>query len=388
MTIDSRYNNKFILILMILSVASFLTSLFALQLFIGLLFVVWLFEKNSEKKKAVDMFILLILIYGSVRIITVLFSNYSISNEVYYKELYFYLSAIVFGYYFKALNGNNTDKFLNALIYSGVVVAIIGIVRFNLGQVHRAQSITSGYSTFSMFILTIYLFTLIWNKNFFKKESIYIHAFKLGILLAALVTSLGRTNIAVALLGSFIALVWKKVKITEAIIVIFLAVIISSVSFHNNSREYENRTENISALSDRDILYEGFFMIWDQHPILGHGPRTFKEVFPVYEKFADQGIGGWHNEYMQTYIESGILGLLALLCLFAYLLFKVGRSALERENPYQNISLGLIFVFCGILIAVLTDGIMTSPIMAPVLSMYIGLAASVEFKKNRLNLTE
>jgi lipopolysaccharide cholinephosphotransferase len=77
-------------------------------------------------------------------------------------------------------------------------------------------------------------------------------------------------------------------------------------------KETINFTTNLSG---RDVIWKGASMIWYDHPIIGYGPGTFLEVFPITSQLEDVHVGGWHNDYLQVFIESGALGLLSLLWL-------------------------------------------------------------------------
>ena len=56
-------------------------------------------------------------------------------------------------------------------------------------------------------------------------------------------------------------------------------------------------------------------MLWLDHPVVGFGPRTFTEIFPLFSEMRVRGVGCWHNDYLQVYMESGLLGLSALFWL-------------------------------------------------------------------------
>ena len=94
-------------------------------------------------------------------------------------------------------------------------------------------------------------------------------------------------------------------------------------------------------------------MIWDQHPLFGFGLRTFPLIFPLQAQLLDQGVGSWHNDYLQVYMESGFVGLLALCWLIvalyyhAYRTFRFGSLSPE----YRSIA-GALLLSCTILFLV------------------------------------
>src|SRR4030065_1239121 len=91
-------------ILLFLSV-SYVLSIFLMQLFCGVLVILWLLEKNSEKRKAIDSFIIAVLVYGFARLISVILSEYpGVSIHTLYKEALFYLSVFSIGFYLKSFD--------------------------------------------------------------------------------------------------------------------------------------------------------------------------------------------------------------------------------------------------------------------------------------------
>jgi O-antigen ligase len=70
-----------------------------------------------------------------------------------------------------------------------------------------------------------------------------------------------------------------------------------------------------------------------------------------------RGVASWHNDWLQIYMESGLLGLAALGWLVVSV-FRAGRTALraraiqaeERRSIIAlSVSLGVLFLFGGIL---------------------------------------
>ncbi|MDH3251369.1 MAG: O-antigen ligase family protein, partial [Ignavibacteria bacterium] len=109
-----------------------------------------------------------------------------------------------------------------------------------------------------------------------------------------------------------------------------------------------------SHLSDRDILWKGAFMRAGEHVFVGFGPRSFPDIFPLFGELNDKGIGGWHNDYLQVYMESGIVGVAAMLWLFAAVVYHGVRAlkrtdlSAERRNVLAGVLLALsIFFIAG-----------------------------------------
>ncbi len=154
MHITSRFNQNLYFYILIASVCSFLLSLFLLQLFVGVLAILWMFEKFSEKKKAFGIFNEVIFIFLIVRIISILFSDFpGDSNQAYYKDALFYLGFFSFDFYLKTLDKKRMKAAVYSFAAAAAAVALLGLVRFNMSTIDRAQSFSSGYSTFSSYLL-------------------------------------------------------------------------------------------------------------------------------------------------------------------------------------------------------------------------------------------
>jgi O-antigen ligase len=109
-------------------------------------------------------------------------------------------------------------------------------------------------------------------------------------------------------------------------------------------------------LSDRDILWKGASMVWLNHPILGYGPGTFAEVFPIRNELKDAKVGGWHNDYIQVSIESGLLGLISFIWLiysiYNQVFIKLRRMKGDKEK--RRILLALVAGISTIFISSMT----------------------------------
>src|SRR3989304_5017234 len=301
--ISSRFDLRIPFYLMILLSGSFVLSIFAMQLFAGILAILWLFEKNSEKRKAVDRIVIIILIYGLVRLAAIIFSEYpSVSVQSLYKEGLFYLSIFSIGFYVKVFDEQKTRQI-------------------------------------------IYLF----------------------ILGAALIL----------LTGIFL----KRIKIKQVFLICLVAVILSSISFFNNSTEATQRVEAPAQLSDRDILYKAAAELAWEHPVLGFGPRTFKEIFPLKDELTDKGVGGWHNELLQVYFESGLAGLLAYIILMVGI-FSSGISFVKRNKAEENtiIVFSILVSIAALLLSAFFSGFIDSPVLSIVFALLVSVLAAENYR--------
>ena len=374
--ISSRFNLNIIFYLFIATVFSMMVSLFLLQLFAGILSLFWLFESGKNKKEAIDVFTWLIIVFGSVRILSIIFSDFpSVSYQAFYKDALFYLAFFSMSFYIKVLDKERIKKIILAFIAGAVLVSIIGLIQFNLKVVDRAQAFSSGYATYSSFLLAaLGLFVVSSSPNSEKNEKLF---WLLGIsfLLSGIIASQGRTNIAVAGLVFIAGLVLKKINLKSAVLIIIMTSVISLISFSNNRKEITERVENPTTLSDRNIIMKGAEELAFTHPVLGFGPRTFHNIFPYKNELADKGIGSWHNDFVQVYFESGLIGLSSFLAIIAAAIYyglKIIRSKQNNEEE-KNFTLGILLSVTALILSAITAGFIDSPVLSIEFAFFLSL---------------
>jgi O-antigen ligase len=388
--IESRFDIRLPYYLAMAVVSSFLLSLFLLQLFAGLLVLAWLFESNKNKFKAIDTISYIFIVFVLIRILSTLFSNYpDSSNQIYYKDSLFFLSFFAFGYYLKVFDESKLRTIYYALVIAAIFVACIGLTKFLTGNVERAQSFTSGYSTFSSYLVSLIGFALILFRLIKAKQQKILLAAGIVLMLSGIVTSLGRANIVIAILIFIIGIVVIKIKARYAITIVLLTIGISWFAFQLNVKEINQRIEIPVQLSDRDILLETameLFMKFEK-PIIGYGPRTFHDVFTNREQLSDKGVGSWHNDFIQVYFESGFLGLATFFVIIFFPLIKALKCLkdcrLSEDRKY--ILIGAVLGLVGLVLSALTAGFINSPILSILFAFFITTISVIVYPaKNNL----
>ncbi len=386
--IVSRFSSKYVFAIFAILSVSFVLSLFLLQLLGAILFLLWLFEKWDNKSKSFDTLLKLIFIFGFVRLISVVFSSYpSSSNAVFYKEALFYTSALSFFFYIKSFDKKTLVDLLSIFIAGAVAMSVVGILKFSLGIVERAEGFSSSYTVFSAYLLTALSIALFYPTDKNKKFKEVIRLLSIILLFIGIIVSLGRTNIAVAVLIFVSAVLFKKVDIKSAVIIIATLLILISLYYISNRQTINNnvtdRIENISYLSDRDIIWKGAKEILFNKPFLGYGPRTFNEIFPLRDEFSDKRIGGWHNDALQIYFESGLLGLSIFLFLLVYILYisvKLVKSK-TLDDDYKKIAQAVLCSIISLFLSGITAGFITSVVLSIVFVFLLSVLSRIEFER-------
>jgi len=173
----------------------------------------------------------------------------------------------------------------------------------------------------------------------------------------------------------------KKIKIKQVFLICLVAVILAFISFFNNSTEATHRVEAPAQLSDRDILYKAAAELAWEHPVLGFGPRTFKEIFPLKDELTDKGVGGWHNELLQVYFESGLVGLLAYIILMVGI-FSSGISFVKRNKAEENtiIVFSILVSIAALMLSAFFSGFIDSPVLSIVFALLVSVLAAENYR--------
>lgn len=384
--IKSRFSEKIIFTILSLLAVSFVLSLFLMQLAAALLFILWLFEKKEQKKKAFDVITAFILIFGLVRLITIFLSEFPQSSfESLYKEALFYTSAVALPFYLKTLDKKKVLGLMIIFIYGAAIISIIGSTRFFIGDVERAQSFSSSYTVFSGYLLTAFVSALFYPKKDKSFNQQFFWSIVYSIIFLGLLTSLGRANIALALLAFLVAITLKQISVRQIIMLIIIAIIGYGVYSFRPSKVIGERVENITQLSDRDIIWQGAKEILFEHPVLGFGPRTFQQIFPLKEKFADKGIGGWHNDFLQIYFESGAIGLLAFLILL-YIILKTSINQIRNKKTdaeLKSVSASVLASVIALIISAMAAGFITSVVLSIVFVFLISFLSRIDYEQKQ-----
>ena len=128
---QSKFSMPIIFTLLSLFTISFVLSLFLLQFLGGLIFILWLFEKWNEKKNMFDIIFLSVLLFGFIRLLSVIFSEFpSSSIESLYKEALFYVVLISLPFYLKTLDKDKLFKLVQIFILGGHIFTMIIYIKY------------------------------------------------------------------------------------------------------------------------------------------------------------------------------------------------------------------------------------------------------------------
>jgi len=239
--------------------------------------------------------------------------------------------------------------FLNTLIISSVVAILylifyrIGFISFILNPDHAKvfteQRIlyVNSHMVFNFYlnisIVSIwFILTQSWNRTKWWKRYLYIGA--LTIDFGILAISEGRSGFLAGIFVMFIFIffeIWKRKKTMGIIIgLLFPFFLFSVASLH------KRMSEKILEGEPRLFLWESAISVIKDKPIAGYGISSAQEHFDIArvkyqtEEFRLDVKKSYrldaHDQYLQTTMEFGLIGLLILLFLYVYPIFIVEKN--------------------------------------------------------------
>ena len=156
---------------------------------------------------------------------------------------------------------------------------------------------------------------------------------------------------------------FKLLRIFSFIISIFIILFITISSDTSKKRiidkTYDDLVQNNGKIAifsvQHQVIYETAFKIFNDNKIIGIGPKMFRETCKItkYKSFSDDDgtVDGCqthpHNTYVQLLTETGIIGVIPVLCLFFYLIlifFKQFYFLYFKKKAYMSDGLILLYI--------------------------------------------
>ena len=311
------------------------------------------------------------LVFLVGRIASIALSQYpSQSLRALYVEYFFYL---MFFLVTQSIRGDelSTARFLTSLLVAaGVVAGLIGALKVILLADPRGSSTTAGPYTLGTFLCPVLALALFlpraWKEG---KGGNLIRLAPLIICLGILSTFDRLHWFGMALiLAAGALLLRRRAGFIAACFVLLLAPVLPSV------RVRIEQTMDLGAfMAGRDVLWRGASLLITDHPIAGFGPRTFNSIFPLFAEMPIRGVGSWHNDYLQVYMESGLLGLLPLLWIIGATYYQCWN--LFRATPLPSHTRAFVLSLLVSISAVVLLGGMLDTHVGIVFRILLGLLA-------------
>ncbi len=369
-------------------------SIAGAQICVGLVFLFLILKFSTYPKSfnfSKEIVILPVVVYLCTQFLAaVLAPNSSQTLKAFTEE---WIWIIYFITVFSIKNPEQIRKIYTALLATSVLVAMYAIFQHFWGmdlyrhkvlpqfEPHNfaAMGFFGQHLTYGGYVMLILLLGLGLSGKF--KMSFKLNLFyKVGLLLLglALIFSYARSAILGAVVG---VLFWgmikgKKLFLYLLVVVILLLGLVSFLEPQLSKRIGYAFSPSHPSNSVRMGLWQTSWNMIKDKPIFGIGPGNFSKVFDRYKVPQEYDtIAHPHNDYLNVWVNSGIVGLLAYLFLWF--------SFLRRLAKKFTISIPIITVLVGFLAAGLFQCYYTDQEIGMLLFFILGLGmAEIRLNEN------
>lgn len=334
-----------------LLMASLLVSIVAAEVFTALLAILWLEITRRGVQYKRTAFDVPILSFVIIRILSVVFStDLPASIIILGREIPFYMVFFCAALFFEHGTSGDIRSVLRWLFVSTALVAAISTIQALFHFIERANGLTGGGTLSTHLVMAIAALIAFMPWKLFRNTA--IPYMLLAIFLVGLVFTYTRGD---WIAGAVVLLIYFAIfnrKLVLGLAIFAALAIVAVPGVRQRAMTLVHPTENTS---DRIVLWQNARTHFNQHPILGFGPETFLGVFNNQEGMTDKHVGSWHNDAIQVYIESGILGLAGLVWILGTLAvssIRVLKIPSQNRDPVNAIGwMGILlcsgYIICG-----------------------------------------
>ncbi len=349
-------------------------SIAIMQIFAVLLFLLFILKKfvSGYYHLIKNPLNIPLLIFIAGRLAAVFIStDFNLSYPSLYKEIVFYFLFFVFVNEIEITNKKRIKLLLQVIIASACAAALYGIAVYFFVSKGRITSTSSGYYTLGMFLAAVFSLSVMLG----RQNEIYFTRIVWWIVNAILVTGIlltfDRIHWGVMTISVFIGGITRERKM----LAVYILGVTAALLFVPSLNERIIMAVRDYNFSERDIIWKGAYMLMWKHPWFGFGANTFREIFPLYNSMADKGTSSWHNDFIQLYMEGGIIGLGTYLYLIVTIFVK-GFKTLKNYKTERNIFYtDLTSALLVAILALVIGGFILEPVTTVLFILFISLLA-------------
>ena len=358
--------------------ASDIFSIAIVQIFAGVLLVLFVLKKIisanfSFQKNPVNIPLLVFIL---TRIISVFLSiNPEESIPSLYKEVIFYFVFFVLVNEIDINNRQRVKLILQIVISTGLIATLYGISVYVFVHHERISSTASGYYTLGMYLTACLAISLLTGRTeIFPKR--YLWWITNLIFMAGILLTLDRAHWVAMSFAVIFAGILKERKF----LVVYLVILVISILAVPSLLDRITLALRQMDFSERGLIWKGAYVLMWKHPLFGFGTETFTGIFPFYDYMYDKGVSSWHNDFIQIYIESGLVCLISYIYLIV-IIYKKSFQALKKfgginKGLQEEILPGLLLAFT----AFIFSGFLLDPITRMLFILIISLIALIVTK--------
>lgn len=314
------------------------------------------------------------LLFIAARLISIPFSvNLDASLETLNKEIIFYVIFFVITQNFPIHDKQKTRIAVWVIVGCAIVAAIIGTSKFVLQLSERAESTVSGPATLGMYLSAVLCVIMVIGKNkeYFPNRLLWLAIS--FVIMIGIVCTLNRVHWVIM---SVIVLTIGVIRERRLLLAMCVALLIGGTLLPAVTERVVRSFQGLQMFTTgRDVIWSGAWTMIGERPLVGFGPRTFHTIFPFFDKVPDKKVGSWHNDYLQMYMESGMLGLLSFLGLMVAV-FWYGwraRSRLKSDPLYGDLATGILLAMLVFYLTGLVGGFVIDPLSSLLYRFFLAL---------------
>lgn len=292
-------------------------------------------------------------------------SLYSINVSYSFGRVFSYLIMTLFFFMFYRYQSYN-NTLINIPYHLGkgfIVYEVANFFSTIAGSSLRATGITSNANSLGIWSNIAFIFSIYYFKKTdnIKSKGLYIVIALMSVYTA--IASGSRTYTICIILNItiyFIVFFQNKMKYLM-LIALFLFVCIDITSVLNSLYHLPGFQRLIEEGGSRGEIWEAGLSLWKQKPIFGWGYGINQELNSIQylgyiPGYADYGFA-FHNSYLSTIIEIGVVGLFTLIVHYIFIILK-GFNLYKKTN---NITVFTVIWICiNMLLCFIGSSAMTS----------------------------
>lgn len=315
------------------------------------------------------------------------------------------------------------EKFLRVTLIISILISIYSIIQFFTGlDILRSDYLQERYHSYmgvvwqavgafshhltlgGVFLLIFSLFGGLVFSREIKPPLKYLYIIGAFLSLITAFLTLGRSIwlglviVIVVFLSVLIPPKFKKVLAIVIVLVVGASWVaikrIDNTSIGNTSIGHRVTSAiSLKANKDRLMMWEAGVAVIKDHPVLGLGPNMAHQIEPYYSDiakrenrhFKQKPKVGFHNIYLQTWVDFGILGLIGFLVMYLSII-----KGIEPKINYLNVRtsnenavlLGIMAGLCGNLVSGFFENNFRDGEVQIVIFVVMGLALNILQKKS------
>jgi hypothetical protein len=273
-----------------------------------------------------------------------------------------------------------------AIFSSSLIAAFAGILSFTLGNGERLVYPLLGTTTYDTLLVLAVIPAIAWGLSSISAGNTEKPGFRrtyaptawfliasLPIIAAVFMTTLRGPIIALFFAGIALVLFIHPrlvaVWIAGGLAMVFLSPfpLIAKIRWIIEGRPL-----------DRYIAWDAGFRLLNSVPLFGFGPDSYAEVLPAetWHTFMNRPPGGWHNDLLQTTLDSGWITGISFALLICTVMIPALWKLLTLKRPFRKGSLLFPLLLGTIISLSLANSVVSTAVLGMAFWIILGLTAT------------